>query len=398
MQGNGSNAANVLSTPNGMQQLQDTATNLPQSQQVQNALSQYGNGGMNLQQAMASAQAGGSDQSALMGDLSKIQMQGAATHGSGAFGNLGQQMQDQEAATAGLSPQQIQAMQAAGGPQAYAQQLGKQDAASMDPGALQNAFATNSGTANKYAQDVLGQNAQDQQLNKYQDAQMAQQPGLTAQLGQIQGALQGKSPLYNETPEDYAAYGQAAGNVTRQFGAMGNSLSQAMAQRGLGAAPSGQAAAQFSGLAGTQGEQLAGLQQQIAQNRINTATQMLQSAGNLAAQQQQMNQSGVQGVAGLQQNALQNQIGQQNIAKGQQQSDLGQSIGAQQTQQGMNQGQQNEQFAQQQASQGPGLGDVLGGVVGGALGKAAGAVGTGAGTSLSNSLFPSKTPTATQGT
>lgn len=90
---------------------------------------------------------------------------------------------------------------------------------------------------------------------------------------------------YQLTPEDQTLYGQASGNIARQFGQQGNQMANDLASRGLSA--SGAAGAQFSGLAGNQNEQLAQAQQQIMQqrfqntmNQIGQTQQFMSSLGN----------------------------------------------------------------------------------------------------------------------
>jgi len=87
---------------------------------------------------------------------------------------------------------------------------------------------------------------------------------------------------YSLQPEDYEAYGQASGNIARMFGQNEQSLSQAMADRGL--SNSGAAASGFSGLMGNKQEQLAGLQRQIAGDRMKMNMDRLNQTRNFIAQ------------------------------------------------------------------------------------------------------------------
>jgi len=79
-------------------------------------------------------------------------------------------------------------------------------------------------------------------------------------------------------PQDVEAYGQAAGNIARQFGQAGQSLSQSLADRGMAGGNTGGAQAQFSGLQGNKNEALGQMQMAIAQNRYN---QNMQRMGQL---------------------------------------------------------------------------------------------------------------------
>lgn len=93
---------------------------------------------------------------------------------------------------------------------------------------------------------------------------------------------------YSLQPEDYEAYGQASGNIARMFGQSEQGLAQDLANRGL--SNSGVAGQQFSGLFGNKQEQLAQLQTQIAQRRMDMNNQRLaqtrQFLGQLGAQAQ----------------------------------------------------------------------------------------------------------------
>lgn len=146
-------------------------------------------------------------------------------------------------------------------------------------------------------------------------AQMFGQGGLMSQYGDQlkQNMSQGL------TPEDKTMYGQASGDIARQFGQSENRLSQNLASRGL--SNSGAAGAMFSGLAGNQNEMLAKAQQDIMQQRFqNTMQQMgqmnqlAQTAGGLQQQQfgrqlagAEHRQQGLTSAAGLTTQANQGQ-------------------------------------------------------------------------------------------
>lgn len=162
---------------------------------------------------------------------------------------------------------------------------------------------------------------------------------------------------FNLTPADQTAYGQAAGNIARQYGQQGNSLAQSLASRGM--SNSGAAGAQFSGMQGNQMEQLAQAQQNIAQARYNTNIQ--QMAQNQAA------------IANLGQQA-QGAIGQaygERLQTGQNQ------VNAANTVLGGYQQQQNAGLQQQQQTQHQtGLSAAFNGLAGGAM-SASGGSGSG---------------------
>lgn len=122
---------------------------------------------------------------------------------------------------------------------------------------------------------------------------------------------------YSLKPEDYEAYGQAAGDITRQFGKAEGSLAQALANRGM--TQSGSANRAFMTSAGNKMEQLAGMQRKIADDRMKTNMQRLgktrdfmnslysQRSGLLRQQSGLMGQQGSQALSGIgmkDQNAL----------------------------------------------------------------------------------------------
>lgn len=123
------------------------------------------------------------------------------------------------------------------------------DQATVDPnadnaGAVQNGALT-SGTFGKGG--ILDQTNQ-------QESQQANQP-------------------WALTDQDKSAYGQISGDIARQFGQSDQSMSQALSDRGL--SNSGVAGAAFSGAQGSKMEQLAGAQQKIANDRMQTNMQRL---------------------------------------------------------------------------------------------------------------------------
>lgn len=126
---------------------------------------------------------------------------------------------------------------------------------------------------------------------------------------------------YSLQPEDFEAYGQASGNIARQFGRSGSNLQAALANRGIKGAGVGQA---FASQAGNKMEQLAGLQRQIANDRMQsnlnrlTQTRNFMSSltgqrSNLLGQQQGFAQEGANSKNAFAQNKA--QMGQGNLAQ-----------------------------------------------------------------------------------
>lgn len=123
-------------------------------------------------------------------------------------------------------------------------------------------------------QGMLGQYNQDRGYlpGAYNNINLANQ-----QYQQSRDALLGKGPLYGMTEGDLTALGQASGNIERQFAGASQDFAQKMASRGLSAG-GGVPTSLFSNMYGNQQEQLAQLQQQIANQRIATGMQLAQAA------------------------------------------------------------------------------------------------------------------------
>lgn len=138
--------------------------------------------------------------------------------------------------------------------------------------------------------------------------------GLLGEGGSMERALGEEKDLasrgYSLQPEDYEAYGQAGGNIARLFGTQEQSLAQALADRGLGAASSGVAQQGFSNLYGNKFEQLGQLQRQIADDRMTKNLDRLNST-----------RSYLTNMGNLGQTALQNQFNR-NLSGNQQRIDM----------------------------------------------------------------------------
>lgn len=115
--------------------------------------------------------------------------------------------------------------------------------------------------------------------------------GLNDRLGTEEKDL--ASTGYGLQGADREAYGQAAGDISRQFGQQEQDASKALARRGLGGGASGAAGATFSGLAGNKNEMLAKAQTDIAQKRMADTTQRLQATRN---QMQSLGMAGNQAI------------------------------------------------------------------------------------------------------
>jgi hypothetical protein len=180
-------------------------------------------------------------------------------------------------------------------------------------------------------------------------------------------------------PEDYEAYGQASNETARMFGQEENSLAQALASRGLSAAPSGAAGVAFSGLMGNKHERLASAQRKIADDRMKMNLERLNSARNFAMEGNKLAQAAV---------------GDQFARNRQGVNDYNNTLKDSANAARMAQEQENVGFEQVEATRGPTLGEVATGVLGGAasagLGAATGGIGAAAGGALGASLFPKK--------
>lgn len=231
--------------------------------------------------------------------------------------------------------------------------------------------------SNPLNQGLYGQSGlQGQAENNYTNA--------TGNLSQDRQALSGNDPSYGLQQSDLAAYGQGADQIGRQSAAQGQGIAQSLAARGLGSGANGSAIASYAGNYGNQNEQLGQLQNQISQNRINTA-QGLAQARNASDLQQQSGAAGLATSMGqLGQQAYGQQLGS-NMAGAQNNYNeaagaAGSALNNQTAQQNVN----NEQFAQQQQ---PGvLGSIAGAVGGGLAGGLTGGLGSTLGKAAGSAL------------
>ncbi len=163
-----------------------------------------------------------------------------------------------------------------------------------DPGKVgysQDSVQSNIGKAMSNAPTYAG--ATQDVMNNPMLSQMFGQGGLMNQTGQQISDMY-KPENQGLTAQDHTAYGQASGNIARQFGQAEHGLSNSLASRGM--SNSGAAGAAFSGIQGNKNEQLAGLQTQIADQRMKTNMQRLGQMQNFMSSLGQQAQ-GAQGQA-----------------------------------------------------------------------------------------------------
>lgn len=212
-----------------------------------------------------------------------------------------------------------------------------------------------------------------------QDQAIGQYGALNNNLADDRNSLMGRDQSYGLTDTDLAAYGQAAGNITRQYGQNSQNLAQNLADRGLAAAPSGVAVQGFSDLLGNQNEQLANAQLQIAQNRITTAQGLAQARTNADLSAIGSNNSLLGSLGSSANTAINNQYNQQLEGAQNQYNTLAGAAGLGMNNQSLQQNALNSQFSQNQNSATTGLaGQAASGFIGGLTG--------GAGTSLGASM------------
>lgn len=260
------------------------------NQNVQNVLGQFGSGGLSLQQALS--QLG-----------SSAQGPGGATNGSGQYSTTGAPTTSQ--VMNNLSGQ----MQTVTNPGATT--VHQDTSGGTNLGAIDELF-TNPETAGLVAQSQVASNPayaglfgagglqgqeesnygslmnnSNQATNNYNQAGQTL-AGVTSNLGSDRQALSGNDPSYGLQASDLAAYGQASNALGRQSAQQNQGIAQALAARGLGSSNNGAAIGSYAGAYGNQNEALAGLQNQIAQQRIQTA-QGLAQARNASDLQQQSN-------------------------------------------------------------------------------------------------------------
>lgn len=250
-------------------------------------------------------------------------------------------------------------------------------------------LATDPASAQRYASEQVRNDPLTRGLlgeGGLQDKSLGQVDKLTSNLDESRNALMGRDQSYGLTNQDLQAYGQASGDITRLFGQQEQGLAQSLADRGLSAAPSGAAGVAFSGLQGNKMEQLARLQSDIADKRIQTAKGLAESRMQSDLQRQSINNNLLQGLGQLGQTALSGAYNRNLAGRQQSGNELAQASGQQMQNIGMQQNQANTEWEQRQKTKGPGIGDVLGAIGGGLLGAATGGIGTALGAGLGKSV------------
>lgn len=349
MGGDGQKASNVIKSNSGLTGLKNQAS-LANDPRITNIMSAYGSGKMSLAEAIQAGQKAAAD--------AKATQPQAAPSPQGQPPAPGGGMIDENAhlAIPGYNPSPEVAP-------APTDQTGDMYHA------LVNGMATDPLTGTKFATEQV--------QNNPLLSGMFGAGGMQDRMGAEEKDLSTRG--YSLKPEDYEAYGQASDNIARMFGGQEQSISQALASRGLAAGGSGGAGTAYSGMMGNKFEQLASNQRQIAQQRMEMNRQRLNDVRGTLLKTNALGESAVQDQFGR------NLTGTQNYS-----NTLKDAAHAGQ----IEQDQENKGFEQQQASQSPGLGEILMSLGGSATSSAASAFGVGAGTKVAGSVLgetPKKT-------
>lgn len=339
---------------NIMQAATDPAEALQQAQArvggrrgVAEALAQFGQGGMSIQDALEQARAGGLGRGDAKG-IGRLRSSIDSMRQKLARGEGNKEERAFWGREIAKQSQQLQNMQAG---------------AEAETGAFLQQLATDPLAGSQFAEQQVMRSGLTRGL--FGDDSM--QSRLAAEEARLAGEG------FGLTESDREAMAQAGGDITRQYGQQEANLAQTLAARGLGGSPA--AAAAFTGLGGSKMEQLARMQTQIAREREDRAQQRLSQA-----RQQMMN------LGQLGQQAQSAQFGRQ--LAGRQQTAAERDAAARQSfarQQAIQQ-QKNKQFEQKESTRGPGVGGIVGGMLGTGLGALAGGAGAGIGGSLGSTV------------
>lgn len=358
MGGSADRASSENQALNQLQANQKQAT----SPGVQNLLAQYGSGGMSLNDAITQGMSQGTQTvDPYSADRTKLQtaLADAKSHNTQLAPGISLSDQIQKSLDALPGTSQVSA-----------------------PEQFMDRLATNSVTGSMFAKDqVMKDPTLAGMFNKggLLDQSEGQYSTASNDLGTDRNALMGRDESYGLQDSDLKAYGQASGNIGRQYGNSEKNLAQSLANRGLASGPSGAANLAYSNMAGSQNEQLAQAQQQIAQNRIQTARGLAQDRTNMDLQRQSQAGNLATNLGGLGQSAVNAQFGRQLMGSEDAYNKQAGAAALTAGQQGLQQGINNSQWAQQQASS-------PGGVIGGIAGNAVGAITGGIGNSLGSAL------------
>lgn len=310
------------------------------NQNVQNVLGQYGSGGLSLQQAI--------------GQLGSTAQGNGATNGSGQ--NSAGQQDTSGGTNQGAIDQLFTSPETAG--------LAAQSQVNSNPlysglfgsSGLQGQQEANYGTA----------------TNNYNNA--------TGNLASDRQALSGNDPSYGLQASDLAAYGQESNALGRQAAQQNQGIAQALSARGLGSSNNGAAIGSYAGAFGNQNEQLAGLQNNIAQQRIQTAQGLAQARNNSDLQQQGNAQSfagqsaaGANQTGALANQAYEGQLGSNMAGAQNNYNELAGGAASAQQYQTNQQNINNSQFSQAQQTKST-AGGVFGQALSGSLGSALGSL------------------------
>lgn len=333
---------------------------------VQSVLGQYANGGMSLNQAIAS-----------LGQTA--QGPAGGTNGSGQY------YQGGSAGTGDTTGASALSGGAGNGTQGSPGTLMQDTSDGTNQGAIDQLFSSPL-TGGLAAQNQVENNSL--YSGMFGKGGQLQQSGTN--LAQDRQALSGNDPSYGLQASDLAAYGQASNNIGRQAAQQNQGIAQSLAARGLGSSNNGAAIGSYAGAYGNQNEALAGLQQTIAQQRIQTAQGLATARNNSDMQQNQY-------LGNLASSAYNSQLGANETAV---QNDYNVNAGnaaAQQQYQTNEQNINNSQFSQAQqtktAAGGP-LGGILTSLGSSGAGALGGSLGNGLGTALGGSS-PTAKPAAT---
>lgn len=182
----------------------------------------------------------------------------------------------------------------------------------------------------------------------------------TGNLAQDRQALSGNDSSYGLQQSDLAAYGQNADQIGRQSAQQGQGISQALAARGLSSGNSGAAIASYAGNYGNQLEQLAGLQNQISQNRITTASGLAQARNASDLSQQSSAGSLANNLGNSANSAYNSQLGNNMAGAENNFNELSGANSSAANNYGLQQNVNNSNFSQQQATSKPGFLSTIG--------------------------------------
>jgi hypothetical protein len=371
MGGKGQDAGNAVTNNSGYNNLTNAPATLSDPR-MQDILSSYGSGKTSLADALSAAQ-GGQDYKALQAQAQK------------AYNDMWTKRNQMVVGPDGKTHSAMSTDDFNRANEAYQHTADAANKAEQDSRGGQdrmNAIFTNPLTGTKAATDQVMSNELYKPYIDYGKGLIGQNDKVTGNLDSDRNSLMGRDESYGLTDNDLKAYGQASDSIGRQYASSDQSLAQMLADRGLSQAPSGAAMQAFSGQLGNKNEQLAQMQQQIANSRIQTAKGLAEDRMNSDLAQQKTVQGSIQGMGNLAGQAVNDQFSR-NMSGVQQ---YGQQNKDSLTAAQMAQQQQNEMFGQQQATKGASFGDIMGGLATGAAGAFTGGLGGALGTGIGKGI------------